>query len=51
MNFILKFFIRITPAFILDIIYRFIARYRYVIFGKKSMCSFPEGLHTKQILK
>ena len=26
MNFILKFFIRITPAFILDIIYRFIAR-------------------------
>ena len=51
MNFILKFFIKITPAFILDIIYRLIARCRYVMFGKKSICSFPDGLHTKQILK
>ena len=51
MNFILKFFIRITPAFIFDIIYRLIARCRYVIFGKKIICSFPDGLHTKQILK
>ena len=51
MNSILKFFIKITPAFILDIIYRLISTRRYVIFGKKSICSFPDGLHTKQILK
>ena len=51
MNFILKFFIKNTPAFILDIIYRLIARCRYVMFGKKSICSFPDGLHTNQILK
>ena len=50
MNFILKFFIKITPAFILDIIYRLISRCRYVIFGKKNVCSFPKSLHRNQIL-
>ena len=50
MNFILKFFIKITPAFILDIIYRLISRYRYVIFGKKNVCSYPRELHQNQML-
>ena len=50
MNFILKFFIKITPAFILDIIYRLTSRYRYEIFGKKNVCSFPVELHQNQML-
>lgn len=50
MNFILKFFIKITPAFILDIIYRLVSRYRYAIFGKKIVCSFPKNLPRNQIL-
>ena len=50
MNFILKFFIKITPAFILDIIYQLTSRYRYNIFGKKNVCSFPKSLPRNQIL-
>ena len=52
MNFILKFFIKITPAFILDIIYRLVSRYRYVISEKDCLLfsqKFTEKPNTNEI--
>lgn len=35
--------LRILPKSLLDLIYDFIAKYRYKIFGKRNVCYFPES--------
>ena len=49
-NYFLKTLIRISPNFLLDIFYRIIAANRYALFGKKKMCSLPEGIIKENIL-
>ena len=50
LNYFLKTLIRISPNFLLDIFYRIIAANRYALFGKKKICSLPEGIIKENIL-
>ena len=50
LNYFLKTLIRILPSFLLDIFYRIIAANRYALFGKKKICSLPEGIIKENIL-
>lgn len=41
----------IIPAFLRNLVYRLIARYRYRFFGKKEVCELPDLGFTKRVLQ
>lgn len=43
--------LRLVPHQISDILYMFVARTRYTLFGRKAQCSVPNDVITKRILK
>lgn len=52
LNTLLKylFFFRVIPPFIRDAIYDVVAKYRYVVFGKKESCMIPSASIKKRFL-
>lgn len=41
----------IIPTKIADIVYAFVAKTRYLLFGKKQHCTIPEGIIAKRVLE
>ena len=50
LNYFLKTIIRLSPNFLLDILYRLIAKNRYFLFGKLDVCSIPDDVNQENIL-
>ncbi|WP_158880610.1 thiol-disulfide oxidoreductase DCC family protein [Rhodanobacter sp. L36] len=42
--------LRVVPAFLRDPAYRWIARYRYRLFGRREQCRLPDAAHVTRFL-
>jgi predicted DCC family thiol-disulfide oxidoreductase YuxK len=45
------YYARFIPKFSRDLIYKFIAKYRYILFGKKNNCMIPTSDISRRFLK
>jgi len=45
------YYFRFIPKFLRDLTYKFIAKYRYILFGKKNNCMIPTNDISRRFLK